>query len=567
MLKNKVITLSTCIVIAMLIAAWASQQATKASSELYNSAKQRYLSFQLADEFRHSSMNLTRLARTYVSTGEQTYFKQYWDIVKWRNGDIPRPADAHKDLYPNETRKQRDIMQELGFSERELALLKEASNNSDSLIATESQAMSIVSEGRLVSGPFEPKAGEPINTFALRILFDSNYHREVTKIMTPVNRFFAALDERTSNEVEQAKSSAELWDSIATSLQILVAIATAIAAFLAMKVVFSPLQRVVDAMQDIGRGDASLSSRLDCNGQNELASLSKGFNNFAENIYHLVVKVRASSADITDSASTMADMTSRTQHSIHQQQRLLSGSSQAMSSLVDVSNNVAHNASSAAEATSLADDKSKQGLNVVQSAIAGIDQLSKEMEQASEAIRTVENDSNTIATILDVIRGIADQTNLLALNAAIEAARAGEQGRGFAVVADEVRSLASKTQESTTEIQTMIERLQSGTQSAVSTMQASTTQAEHCVNQAREAGEALSSISDSVGNIKHMNSEIANAGNQQMSIIEDIHHQVQQVIEQAANIERDAQQAAGNAQGISEQTGTLSHLVGQFKTH
>lgn len=550
----------------MLIAFWAAKQASVATELLAESAQLRYLSFQLADEFRHSSMDLTRLARTYASTSDDKYRQQYWDIVKWRNGEAARPNAVHKDLYPGQVRKQRDIMEELGFSDIELALLQAAGKNSDALIATESQAMNIIQNGQLVDGPFSPKRDEPLQTFALRILFDENYHGEVDKIMSPVNKFFTALDIRTSSAVQEASESASNWGIFAECVQILVALITAVAAFMAIKVIFTPLQHVVDAMQDIGRGKGSLNSRLKANGQNEIAVLAKGFNRFAENIYNLVIKVRDTTHEVRHSSGQMTSMTNQTKGSISDQQRILSGSSDAMESLVDISQSVASNASSAATATTDADKKSKQGLSVVQSAITGIDQLSQDIENASSAILTVENDSNTIATILDVIRGIADQTNLLALNAAIEAARAGEQGRGFAVVADEVRSLASKTQESTTEIQTMIERLQTGAVSAVNTMRSSTEQAEKCVSKAKEAGEALNSISASVGDINRMNSDIASAGQQQMDIIGSINQQLQQVVQQADIILNNADDVSTNAGSINDQSNTLNGLVEQFKT-
>lgn len=566
MLKNKVTALFASIFIAMLVAFWAEKQASDSAEAVVESAKLRYLSFQLADEFRHSSMDLTRLARTYVSTGDDRYREQYWHIVKWRNGEAARPGTVNPELYPGQVHKQSDIMLELGFSDQELALLQEAGKNSNALIATESQAMDTIYNNQLAQGPFVPADEESLRAFALRIVFDNNYHTEVSKIMAPVNQFFNALDKRTSETVQQAREAAHNWAVFAECVQILVALITLTAAAMAVKVIFIPLQAVVDAMQDIGRGKGSLNSRLQANGQNELATLAKGFNRFAQNIYNLVIQVRDTTQDVHHSSGKMSEMTSQTKTSISDQQRILSSSSDAMGSLVTISQSVAGNASNAATATTDADKKSKQGLSVVQSAISGIDQLSQDIENASSAIRTVENDSNTIATILDVIRGIADQTNLLALNAAIEAARAGEQGRGFAVVADEVRSLASKTQESTTEIQTMIERLQSGAVSAVNTMRSSTEQAEICVNKAKEAGEALSSISDSVGDIKRMNSDIADSGQQQMDIIGTINQQLQSVVQQADIILTNADDVSASADAINQQSDTLNGLIRQFKT-
>lgn len=566
MLRNKVILLFAGVFLALLAAIWAENKAANSVDHLAESSQLRYLSFQIADEFRHSSMNLTRLARTYVSTADNKYLQQYWDIVRWRNGEIARPQNVHRDLYPGELRKQRDIMQALGFTQEEFALLEKASNNSDALIATESQAMAIIEKGQLVSGPFEPDVGESLSAFALRILFDEGYHREVENIMAPVNEFFTILDARTLTAVTAAHKSAELWANVAIWVQSIVGIILVFSAFLALKIIFTPLQNVVDAMHDIGRGKGSLNSRLKSTGQNELAVLARGFNRFAENIHDLVIQVKDNTREVTSSSDRMANMTNMTKESITSQQTTLSGSADAMGTLVNISQNVATNAASAAQATSDADTKSKQGLAVVQSAIGGIDQLSRNIEQASQAIRTVESDSNTIATILDVIRGIAEQTNLLALNAAIEAARAGEQGRGFAVVADEVRSLASKTQDSTTEIQTMIERLQAGTLSAVNTMQASTEQAELCVDKAKEAGDALNSISASIGDISRMNADIADAGQQQMGIIEGINQQLQDVVIQADQLIGNADEVSVNAGQIFTQSNQLNSLVARFNT-
>lgn len=564
MLKTKIITLFVSILVTTLVAIIAENRSAHYSKELAKSSKQQYLSFLVADEFRHSSMNLTRLARTYVSTGDAKYLAQYMQIVKWRNGEANRPSDFHVELYPGKVKKQRSIMQELGFGQKELQHLQEASNKSDALIATETQAMNSIKNGALEQGPFSPNSDETLKQFSLRILFDDNYHREVNKIMGSVNLFFQALEDRTAQQVTDAKNSTESWLAIVTTLQVLIALMTIGAAVLAIKLVFEPLNKAVKAMSDIGSGEGNLNSRLKENGTDELSLLGHGFNKFSENILNLVVRVRDTTDTVQNSASQMTTFSNEAQTLMNEQQSALNKSSQEMRGLVDVSLNVANNASSAAQATVDADNKSQQGLSVVKETISGIDKLAQDINLASEAITTVENDSNNIATILDVIRGIADQTNLLALNAAIEAARAGEQGRGFAVVADEVRSLASKTQESTTEIQTMIERLQSGAMSAVSTMESSTQQANFCVEKAKEAGDALSSISTSVGEINRMNSDIASAGDEQKRTIEAIDSEIQVMVSQAEKMMQSSQQVANNSGKIDNQSQNLSELVQQF---
>jgi methyl-accepting chemotaxis protein len=179
---------------------------------------------------------------------------------------------------------------------------------------------------------------------------------------------------------------------------------------------------------------------------------------------------------------------------------------------------VARNATEAAKAASHSDEEAQNGQAVVDRTINAIDALASEVDRAANVIHRLEQDSDKIGTVLDVIKGIAEQTNLLALNAAIEAARAGEQGRGFAVVADEVRTLASRTQQSTAEIQQMIERLQAGAQEAVSVMEDSRSRASDSVSSAQSAGQSLESITRSVASITDMNTQIASAADEQSAL-------------------------------------------------
>jgi methyl-accepting chemotaxis protein len=226
---------------------------------------------------------------------------------------------------------------------------------------------------------------------------------------------------------------------------------------------------------------------------------------------------------------------------------------------------VARNANSAADAAHNADVAADNGRQVVGHTIEAIDSLANEVKEAGAVIDRVEQDSESIGGVLDVIRGIAEQTNLLALNAAIEAARAGEQGRGFAVVADEVRTLASRTQQSTAEIQSMIERLQSGTREAVNVMDQSRQMAENTVGQAAKAGTSLEEINAAVTSIKDLNSQIACSAEEQSSVAEEINQKVTRISDITDQTAAGAQQTSSASNELNQLAETLKSLVGQFK--
>ncbi len=226
---------------------------------------------------------------------------------------------------------------------------------------------------------------------------------------------------------------------------------------------------------------------------------------------------------------------------------------------------VARPGAMAAEAAHSADDESNQGRGVVQETIDTIDSLASDIGQAVQVINQLEENSDNIGGVLDVIRGIAEQTNLLALNAAIEAARAGEQGRGFAVVADEVRTLAHRTQESTQEIQSMIESLQSGARNAVEVMNKSNERSQVCVTKAASAGESLTSITSSVKQINDMNLQIATAAEEQTSVAEEINRNVLQIRTLVEGTTSGARQTSAASMELTKLATALQALVGQFK--
>ena len=529
------------------------------------SGDKRYLSYLLADEFRQSSMDLTRLCRTFVATGDSKYWDAYWYIVNWRNGDVARPATMDKGLYPNSQKKQRDIMAELDFSAREFTLLNEASNNSDALIATEDQAMRSIRQGRIVEGPHQALPGESVKDFAVRIVFDQTYHDEVMGIMTPVNAFFAALDKRTAGELNASRSSAERWLTISLALQLAMAVLVVVLAVFTLQKLFKPLQFAIDAMLNIGDGEGDLTKRLEQRGNNEITALARGFNLFASHIQNVIIELRHAVEEIAHSSAELNSTANSTDQALLKQKQGIEQVLVSISQILPAVEEVAKNASEGLDQASLADTAASEGLLVVNEVNGSISELEIDMDNASRVISKLAKDTEEIGSILDVIRGVADQTNLLALNAAIEAARAGEQGRGFAVVADEVRTLAQRTQDSTAEIHTMIEKLQTGAQNAVEVINQSKARTDACVENSQTASQALQEISASVNAINAISQHIAAATEEQTAAIASIQDSVDSINQEVENTSAASQQTSGTSEGTSKLAGHLQGLVSQFK--
>ncbi|MCW8109844.1 methyl-accepting chemotaxis protein [Alteromonas ponticola] len=322
---------------------------------------------------------------------------------------------------------------------------------------------------------------------------------------------------------------------------------------------------VVNSLRDIAQEDGDLTVRIKTSSKDEIGELVHWFNQFVAKLQGVVRDIGQSAKPLSDLAQNLNQVSGHTRQTINAQQRSAEEAKHAVENLTLSVNEVAGSAADAAEAASDASSASGEGQRVVNATVTSIQNLANSVQETAEVIRKLESDSNQVGAVLDVIKGIAEQTNLLALNAAIEAARAGEQGRGFAVVADEVRTLASRTQQSTEEIQHTIEQLQSAARSAVTVMGRGTELAGSSVQEANKAGSSLTVINDTISRITQMNDQIANATGEQQSVARRISENVDDINRRTDDTAESAEKLASVSQSLEQLAKDFARIMQQFK--
>ncbi|WP_045478832.1 methyl-accepting chemotaxis protein [Vibrio owensii] len=429
-----------------------------------------------------------------------------------------------------------------------------------------SEVQQLVSTGEQWLQSYEAMISKPQSQWVN--YYESNkaeFEHQFGAVRDQLNVVKDAIEEKQNmlkTDIAAAAFRAEVILEAGIAIVILAALGMVV---LLLKTVVKPINDIKEAMVQIASGEGDLSQRISINSQDEIGQLAGGFNQFVTKIQATVSQVVESSNTLRQEMNNLNALTSTIADSTVGQQRDSEAVAAAVHEMQVTSRNVSDSATEAALASQTANEELSNTNVILEQTVAAIRDLAGEIESASQVINTLDNDVSNIASVLDVIRGIAEQTNLLALNAAIEAARAGEQGRGFAVVADEVRSLASRTQKSTGEIQAMIEKLQAGAAQAVEVMQGSKTSSEDTIQSAGLATESLAEILNAIARMNEMNTHIATAAGQQSSVSDEVNSNVQGIADSSTSIVDVVSQAQQSLSMLSEQTQQLDKQVSQFR--
>ena len=547
---NLLLSVVTLILLSLVFFAY-----SWSGTQLEQSYQQRYQSYLLADELRQSSDDLTRLGRTYVITKDPAYEQQYMRILAIRNGEQNRPQGYNRIYWdfvaangqnPRPDSQVRrgliDLMKETGFTEEELAKLNEAKNNSDALVNTEVAAFKLVqqTDGDLVANQQK----------AIAMMHDKAYHQNKGRIMSPIDDFYVLMEHRTQQAVDDATSQSAMlrYLFIALGLVLMFFLWRTYKALLDL--VGTSVSQLRSDLNHLAEGDFSQPIKVPAGAKESLIGLLATMQGTLKGI---IAQVSHSSEELSGSADSIAQIAEQTAQFATSQQTSTQTMAAAIEELVVSISHLSDNATHADELSKVSANTLAEGSGVIKQTLDSIQSISDTVSNAASSIADLNSHTQQISEIIEVIRGIADQTNLLALNAAIEAARAGEQGRGFAVVADEVRNLASRSAASTQQITGMIGKIQSGADASIRSMENTVNNVSRGVSLASQTGEAIASIQNHAANLTGLMGEISHTLREQSTAANE-------VVSTVGNITSLSEQSGDAARHVSQEAAKLKQL-------
>jgi len=387
----------------------------------------------------------------------------------------------------------------------------------------------------------------------------------VKTIESEITNLIERQNQKSNNMSVVVTNQAKTTISMTSTLMIVSLVFGIAIAFALVRGTTGPLLKITTAMRGIAEDNGDLTQRLPVTGENELGNLALAFNAFTSKIQDAVAKVAVAAQQLNVAAGEVSETTEKTSANLQIQTSNIEQVATAITEMAASIQEVSRNTQNTADSAKLAKDETERGNNIFATTVNSIEILVREINKVSEVILSVEEESKQIGSVLDVITRISEQTNLLALNAAIEAARAGEQGRGFAVVADEVRTLSKGTSDSTKEIQSIIERLQAGTKNAVTASEEVSRQSVDTVTNVEKAASALRSIAEAVNTINNMTLLIASATHEQSATADDVNEKIVKTNQTVEETALTAQLTAVASNDLAKLADDLQQTVSQFK--
>ncbi|USD67896.1 methyl-accepting chemotaxis protein [Vibrio sp. SCSIO 43136] len=412
------------------------------------------------------------------------------------------------------------------------------------------------------------QSSKTLDSFSLQVASEAAQVEELNNLLEKERQL--SQQSQSSNEnmqvLAQQSSQDVAWQEqlIITSL-IVVAISSFVIIFLMVQVIVKPINKTVKLMEDIGQGEGDLTQRLEVHGDDEMARIAKAFNQFVSRIQHLIQDITQSTEQLRSASSQTLNAMQEGEQAMQNQEREVEQIAAAVEQLSSSSNEVAHNADSAEQSSLKVNEHTESGQSVVSEAMTSVTKLVEEVQNAVAVIDSLSEKSSSVNSVVDVIQSVSEQTNLLALNAAIEAARAGEHGRGFAVVADEVRTLASKVESSTSDIRKIIDEMLSMTQEAVNVMRASQEISAGTLSGANTTKQALDSITDAMHMVTSRNAQISVSAGEQKNVTESLNERIAQVHLLANQTSVQVSNTLDTCESLNEISEHLSVQLKQFK--